>query len=191
VDSDDSPFERRALGPDVAQTVWAETEGERVVIHNFRNLDYRSSIDFIPRWETKIVYLTEICSIDLFVLLGRPMDGASGGQLPIRTHRPCSVHNGDAAAGLTGKFDSAGFVLNLRTHSFSRYSKPVGLYSAPKMSANREAPVGPSHHFPRILSGPVCAAKHSLSPNRSGRPCIAVPSPTAFGPRGYYPCRPA
>jgi hypothetical protein len=41
--------------PDVAQTASAEIDGDKVTIHNFRNFDYRSSTDFIPNWETKVV----------------------------------------------------------------------------------------------------------------------------------------
>ena len=44
--------------PDVAQTAWAEIDGDSVTIHNFRNFDYQTSTDFIPNWETKTVDLT-------------------------------------------------------------------------------------------------------------------------------------
>jgi len=53
--------------PDVAQTAWAEIDGDQVTIHNFRNFDYRSSTDFIPNWETKIVDLKALRGIELFV----------------------------------------------------------------------------------------------------------------------------
>jgi hypothetical protein len=52
---------------DVAQTAWAEIDGDRVTIHDFRNFDYRTSTDFIPNWETKTVDLTALQGIDLFV----------------------------------------------------------------------------------------------------------------------------
>src|SRR5262249_53434580 len=41
--SDDGHWE-----PDVARTAWADIDGNRVTIHNFRNFDYRTSTDFIP-----------------------------------------------------------------------------------------------------------------------------------------------
>jgi hypothetical protein len=53
--------------PDVAQTAWAEIDGDRVTIHNFRNFDYRSSTDSIPNWETKAVDLTTLRGIDLLI----------------------------------------------------------------------------------------------------------------------------
>jgi hypothetical protein len=53
--------------PDVAQTAWAEIDGDSVTIHNFRNFDYQTSTDFIPNWETKTVDLTALQGIDLFV----------------------------------------------------------------------------------------------------------------------------
>jgi hypothetical protein len=46
--------------PDVAQTAWAEIDGDSVTIHNFRNFDYQTSTDFIPNWETKTVDLTAL-----------------------------------------------------------------------------------------------------------------------------------
>lgn len=53
--------------PDVAETAWAKIDGNNVTIHNFRNFDYRSSIDFIPNWETKTVDLAQLKGVDLFI----------------------------------------------------------------------------------------------------------------------------
>jgi len=53
--------------PEVAETAWAKIDGDRVTIRNFRNFDYRSSTDFIPNWETKIVDLTQLRGVDLFI----------------------------------------------------------------------------------------------------------------------------
>jgi len=36
------------------------------VIHNFRNFDYFSKTDFRPRWETKIVQLSNLRTVDFF-----------------------------------------------------------------------------------------------------------------------------
>src|SRR4030095_9202157 len=46
------PSNDRAWQPDVAQTAWAEINGDDVTIHNVRNCDYRTETDFTPRWET-------------------------------------------------------------------------------------------------------------------------------------------
>jgi Domain of unknown function (DUF4105) len=53
--------------PEVAQTAWAEINGDQVTIHNFRDFDYRTTTDFIPRWETKTVDLSQVRGIDLFI----------------------------------------------------------------------------------------------------------------------------
>ena len=53
--------------PEVAQTAWADIDGDRVTIHNFRNFDYRTATDFVPNWETKTVDLSTIQGIDLFI----------------------------------------------------------------------------------------------------------------------------
>jgi uncharacterized protein DUF4105 len=53
--------------PDVAQTAWAEIDGDRVTIHNFRDFDYRTATDAIPNWETKTIDLTTLQGIDLFI----------------------------------------------------------------------------------------------------------------------------
>jgi hypothetical protein len=52
--------------PDVAQAPYVEIDGDRVVIHNFRNFDYFSKTDFRPRWETKTVQLSNLRTVDFF-----------------------------------------------------------------------------------------------------------------------------
>jgi Domain of unknown function (DUF4105) len=52
--------------PEVAQAPYAEIEGDRVVIHNFRNFDYRSKTDFLPQWEIKTVHLSNLRTVDFF-----------------------------------------------------------------------------------------------------------------------------
>jgi Domain of unknown function (DUF4105) len=61
------PSNDRAWQSDVAQTAWAETNGEEVTIHNVRNCDYRTATDFTPRWETRTVRLSQITGIDLAI----------------------------------------------------------------------------------------------------------------------------
>ena len=53
--------------PDVAQTAFAEIDGDNVVIHNVRNCDYRTETDYTPHWETRTVRLSQITGIDLAV----------------------------------------------------------------------------------------------------------------------------
>jgi Domain of unknown function (DUF4105) len=52
--------------PEVAQAPYVEIDGDRVVIHNFRNFDYFSKTDFRPRWETKTVQLSNLRTVDFF-----------------------------------------------------------------------------------------------------------------------------
>jgi Domain of unknown function (DUF4105) len=61
------PSNDRAWQSDVAQTAWAETNGDEVTIHNVRNCDYRTATDFTPRWETRTVRLSQITGIDLAI----------------------------------------------------------------------------------------------------------------------------
>jgi Domain of unknown function (DUF4105) len=61
------PSNDRRWDPELAQTAWAEIDGDRVTIHNFRDFDYRTATDLIPRWETKTVDLSQVRGIDLFI----------------------------------------------------------------------------------------------------------------------------
>ena len=51
---------------DVAQTAFAEVDGDNVVIHNFRNCDYRTETDYDARWETKAVHLSNLRGVDFY-----------------------------------------------------------------------------------------------------------------------------
>jgi hypothetical protein len=53
--------------PDVAQTAWADINGDEVTFHNVRNCDYRTATDYIPHWETRTVRLSQITGIDLAI----------------------------------------------------------------------------------------------------------------------------
>ena len=61
------PSNNRTWQPDVRETPWAERNGDQVTIHNVRNCEYRTETDYIPRWETRTVNLSEIRGIDLFI----------------------------------------------------------------------------------------------------------------------------
>ena len=60
------PSNTRDWQPEVAQAPYAEIDGDRVVIHNFRNFDYTSKTDFRPQWETKTVHLSNLRTVDFF-----------------------------------------------------------------------------------------------------------------------------
>jgi hypothetical protein len=61
------PSNDRAWQPDVAQTAWAEINGDEVTIHNVRNCDYRTQTDFTPHWETRTVRLSQITGMDVAI----------------------------------------------------------------------------------------------------------------------------
>lgn len=53
--------------PDVAQTAYAEVDGDRVTIHNVRHCDYRTELDYTAQWRTRTIDMTRIRGIDLAV----------------------------------------------------------------------------------------------------------------------------
>jgi hypothetical protein len=61
------PSNNRNWQADDSQTPWAEIDGDRVTIHNFRNCDYRTELDYTCAWLDKTVYLSQLRGIDLFV----------------------------------------------------------------------------------------------------------------------------
>lgn len=61
------PSNDRPWQPDVAQTAWAEINGDEITIHNVRNCDYRTEIDFTPQWETRTVRLSQMTGVDVAI----------------------------------------------------------------------------------------------------------------------------
>jgi len=63
------PPKTRNWQTDVAQTAWTERNGDKITIHNLRNFDYRpgSPPQPQPRWETKVVDLSDLQAVDLFI----------------------------------------------------------------------------------------------------------------------------
>jgi hypothetical protein len=53
--------------PDVAETAWAQINGDEVTVHNVRNCDYRTETDFTPRWEMRTVRLSQITGMDVAI----------------------------------------------------------------------------------------------------------------------------
>ena len=62
-----SPSNDRDWSPEYARTSWAEITPDQVVIHNFRNCEYRSENDFTVRWETRAFTLSKLRGLDLFM----------------------------------------------------------------------------------------------------------------------------
>jgi hypothetical protein len=61
------PPKTRNWQPDVAQTAWAERDGDKVTIHDLRNFDYELGLPPKPRWETRVVDLNQLQAVDLFI----------------------------------------------------------------------------------------------------------------------------
>src|SRR5262245_302190 len=62
------PSNDRAWQPEVAETAWAEINGDEVTVHNVRNCDYRTETDFATHWETRAVRLSQITGMDLAIM---------------------------------------------------------------------------------------------------------------------------
>src|SRR6266550_2731323 len=62
------PSNDRPWQPDVAETPWAEINGDDVTIHNVRNCDYRTETEFTTHWETRTVRLSQITDMDLAIM---------------------------------------------------------------------------------------------------------------------------
>jgi hypothetical protein len=61
------PSNDRAWQADVAQTAWAEIDGDQATVHNVRNCDYRTETDFTPQWETRTVRFSQITGMDVAI----------------------------------------------------------------------------------------------------------------------------
>jgi hypothetical protein len=61
------PPKTRDWQPDVAETAWTERDGDKITIHNLRDFDYQPGRTAAPRWETRVVDLTQLQAVDLFI----------------------------------------------------------------------------------------------------------------------------
>jgi hypothetical protein len=61
------PSNERDWQPDVERTAWAEIKGDEVTLHNVRHCDYRTEMDYTPRWETRTVRLSQITGADIAI----------------------------------------------------------------------------------------------------------------------------
>jgi Domain of unknown function (DUF4105) len=61
------PSNHRAWQADVAETAWAEINGDEITIHNVRNCDYRTETDFSVHWETRTAQLSQIKGMDVAI----------------------------------------------------------------------------------------------------------------------------
>lgn len=59
------PTNDRNWAPDVARTVTARIDGDRLVVSNVRNFHWRSNTDFDQRWEERTYNLSHVTDVDL------------------------------------------------------------------------------------------------------------------------------
>lgn len=68
------PSHARDWQPDVATLPFAEIHGDRMIVHNVRNADYRSETDYTVRLEDRDLDLSRVRSLDLFLIYwGSPL----------------------------------------------------------------------------------------------------------------------
>ena len=61
------PTNTAAWQADVDRPAWVEMDGDRMIIHNLRNCDYRSENDYSNCWSDRTVNLSDLRGIDLFL----------------------------------------------------------------------------------------------------------------------------
>ena len=61
------PSNDRAWADDVAKMTTGVVQGDRVVLHNVRNFDWRSDTDYTQRWETRSYDLNRLNSLDMIL----------------------------------------------------------------------------------------------------------------------------
>jgi hypothetical protein len=62
-----SPKNDRNWAPDVARTLTATIDGDRVVLSNVRNFNWHSETDFDANWEQRTYYLPHVSGVDLIM----------------------------------------------------------------------------------------------------------------------------
>ena len=62
-----SPTNDRQWAPDVARSMTAAIDGDRIVVNNVRNFTWRSDVDFDQRWEQRTYSLSHLTNVDLIM----------------------------------------------------------------------------------------------------------------------------
>lgn len=52
---------------DVDRTAWVQMDGDRLTIHNLRNCDYQTELDYSNCWSDRTVYLSQLRAADFFL----------------------------------------------------------------------------------------------------------------------------
>jgi hypothetical protein len=61
------PSNDRTWEPDLAETPWAELDGDKVTLHNFRHCDYQTEFQYTCQWTIKSLDLSQLRGIDLAI----------------------------------------------------------------------------------------------------------------------------
>jgi hypothetical protein len=61
------PSNDRSWEADLSETPWAEIQGDKVTLHNFRSCEYRSEFDYTCQWLIKSLDLSQLRGIDLAI----------------------------------------------------------------------------------------------------------------------------
>ena len=61
------PSNEGAWQPDVDRTAWTEIDGDRITVHNLRNCDYRTEIEYSNCWSDRTLYLSQLRGVDFFL----------------------------------------------------------------------------------------------------------------------------
>jgi len=68
------PSNERDWQPDVATLAFADIQGDRVIVHNVRNVEYRTETDYTVRLEDRTLDLSKLRSLDIFLIYwGSPL----------------------------------------------------------------------------------------------------------------------
>jgi hypothetical protein len=62
-----APTNDRKWAPDVARSVTATIDGDRIVVNNVRNFTWRSDVDFDQNWERRTYRLSHVTDVDLIM----------------------------------------------------------------------------------------------------------------------------
>lgn len=61
------PSNDRNWKPEFARTGWSEIDGDRITLHEVRHFDYDLEGGVAERWETRVVHLSKLRGMDLFL----------------------------------------------------------------------------------------------------------------------------
>ena len=86
------PTNTAAWQANVDKPAWIEIDGDRVLIHNLRNCDYRSETDYSNCWSDRTVNLSDLRGHrPISHHVGRAMDRSSHRELSVRGRSTCCV----------------------------------------------------------------------------------------------------